>query len=268
MSALPPLIDTHAHLDRFHRKGELAAVLERARAAGLVHVVTIGTEPPDWRLYRELTPTLGGFVSYTAGLHPCSVESNWEAALEELPQYFSGANPACGLGECGLDRFHLPKDAGEAAKIFAWQLAAFRAQLAFAKTVRGPVVIHSRGAFAETVAEIDASGVDWRRIVFHCYSEDEPSMQQLLARGGRGSFTGILTYKTAEPIRAAARAQGLARCLLETDSPYLTPEPHRGKPNEPALIVHTAQRAAEVLGVSLDELARATTANAREFFGI
>ncbi len=271
MSTAPALIDTHAHLDRFHRKGELPAVLARARAAGVVQIVTIGTEPEDWACYRELVPTLDGRVAYTAGLHPCSVDENWEAAVAALPRYFdaAGGAVAVGLGECGLDRFHLPKnDTAAAERIFAWQLAAFRVQLQLAKQLRGPLVVHSRGAFAETVAEIDASGLDWARVVFHCFSEGEAEMRVLAGRGGRGSFTGIITYKSAESVRAALRAQGLPRLMVETDSPYLTPEPHRGKPNEPAHVALTAARAAQELGVPLAELAATTTANAREFFGL
>jgi TatD DNase family protein len=273
MAAAPQLIDTHAHLDRFHQRGELAGVLERARAAGVGQIVTIGTEPEDWKLYRELVPTLGGRVAYTAGLHPCSVDEGWEAALAQLPQYFEAAGTAgavaVGLGECGLDRFHLPKnDAAAAERIFGWQLAAFRAQLQLAKTLRGPLVVHSRGAFAETVAAIDASGFDWARVVFHCFSEGDDEMRTLVARGGRGSFTGIITYKSAENVRAALRVQGLPRLMVETDAPYLTPEPHRGKPNEPALVALTAARAAQELGLSLPAFAAQTTANARAFFGL
>jgi TatD DNase family protein len=272
MTDAPQLIDTHAHLDRFHRQGELAAVLERAQAAGVGQIVTIGTEPEDWRLYRDLAPQLGGRVAYTAGLHPCSVDENWEVALAELPRHFEASADgavAVGLGECGLDRFHLPKnDAVVAERIFAWQLAAFREQLQLAKSIRGPLVVHSRGAFAETVAEIDAAGFDWARVVFHCFSEGEAEMRVLNARGGRGSFTGILTYKNADNVRAALRAQSLLRLMLETDSPYLPPEPHRGKTNEPAFVALTAAKAAEVLGVPLAELAARTTANAREFYGL
>ncbi len=173
------------------------------------------------------------------------------------------------IGECGLDRFHLPKDPSEAEKIFAWQRAAFEAQLVIAKKLGCPVVVHSRGAFAECVAMIDASGVDWTRVVFHCFTEGAAEMAELTRRGGFGSFTGILTYKTAENIRAAAKAQGLARFMLETDAPYLTPLPHRGKPNEPAFVRHTAEFAArEVFGVDDQELARVSSANARKFFGL
>jgi TatD DNase family protein len=131
------------------------------------------------------------------------------------------------------------------------------------------VVVHSRGAFAECVAQIDASGVDWRKVVFHCFTEGETEILELKRRGGVGSFTGILTYKTAENVRQAARAQGLERFMLETDAPYLTPMPHRGKPNEPAFVRHTAEYAAsEVFGVPFDELAAISTANAKRFFGL
>ncbi|HEX2100255.1 MAG TPA: TatD family hydrolase, partial [Candidatus Synoicihabitans sp.] len=118
------------------------------------------------------------------------------------------------------------------------------------------------------VEVIDASGVDWRRVVFHCFTEGEAEMRQLVERGGFGSFTGILTYKTADNVRAAARLQGLERLMLETDAPYLTPMPHRGKPNEPAFIRHTAEFAAELFGLSYEALAAITTATAKRFFGL
>jgi TatD DNase family protein len=138
-----------------------------------------------------------------------------------------------------------------------------------AKRLQCPVVVHSRGAFRECVEMIDASGMEWPRVVFHCFTEGAAEMSELGARGGFGSFTGIITYKTADAVRAAARAQGLSRCMIETDAPYLTPMPHRGKPNEPAFLVHTAEYAArEVFGIAPEELARATTKNARMFFGI
>jgi TatD DNase family protein len=115
---------------------------------------------------------------------------------------------------------------------------------------------------------IDASGVAWGRVVFHCFTEGPGEMAELTKRGGYGSFTGIITYKTADPIRAAAQAQGLDRLMIETDAPYLTPMPHRGKPNEPAYLKHTAEYGAGVFGVSYERLAEVTTANARGFFSI
>jgi TatD DNase family protein len=115
---------------------------------------------------------------------------------------------------------------------------------------------------------IDSSGVDWSRVVFHCFTDGEAEMRALMERGGFGSFTGILTYKNAEPIRAACRLQGIDRLMVETDAPYLAPVPNRGKPNEPAWVRFTADCAAATLGVSVDEAAAAAMRNSIRFFGI
>jgi TatD DNase family protein len=264
------LIDTHTHLESFARKGLLPGALARAKEGGIDAMITIGTAPDDWRLYRTLAGEHRGFVHFTVGLHPCSVDAGWESAVAQIENFWGGADLCpVALGECGLDRFHLPKDAVEAERIFAWQRAAFDAQLALAKRLGCPVVVHSRGAFSECVEMIDASGVDWARVVFHCFTEGEAEMAELTRRGGFGSFTGILTYKSATAVRAAAKAQGLARFMVETDAPYLTPMPHRGKPNEPAFVRHTAEFAAsDVFGVDYGTLATVTSANARAFFGL
>ena len=265
------LIDTHTHLESFERRGALPATLDSARSAGIEAMITHGTGPDDWALYRDLAAAhpADGFVRHTVGLHPCSVDAAWEAAVAQIEAHWPGAPRPVALGECGLDRFHLPKEPAEAERIFGWQRAAFAAQLAIARRLGCPVVVHSRGAFAECVELIDASGVDWARVVFHCFTEGEAEIGELRRRGGYGSFTGILTYKTATAIRAAAKAQGLGRFMLETDAPYLTPMPHRGKPNEPAYVRHTAEFAArEVFGVPYDELVAVSTANARRFFDL
>lgn len=265
------LIDTHTHLESFARRGEADAILQRARAAGLEALVTIGTDADDWGLYRELAAAHPGFVHYTAGIHPCSVDERWRERFATLASFWTGsAGPKpVGLGEIGLDRFHLPKDGAEAAaRIFAYQREAFAAGLALAKELGCAVVVHSRGAFQECVDMVDASGVDWRKVVFHCFTEGVAEMAELQRRGGWGSFTGIITYKTAENLRQAAKVQGLERLMLETDAPYLTPVPHRGKPNEPAYLSHTADFCAELFGVSRERLAEITTANARRFYGL
>jgi TatD DNase family protein len=260
------LIDTHTHLESFARRGELPGILERARTAGLEAMITIGTDTDDWGLYRDLARDHPGFIHYTAGLHPCSVGEDWAGRVGQLAGYWVGAIKPVALGEIGLDRFHLPKDAAEAEKILGWQKAAFAEQLALAGKLGCPIVVHSRGAFAECVEMIDASGMDWRKVVFHCFTEGPAEMAELTKRGGYGSFTGIITYKTADAIRAAALAQGLDRLMIETDAPYLTPMPHRGKPNEPAYLKHTAEFCAGVFGVIPEKLAEATTRNAREVF--
>ncbi|HEY8994672.1 MAG TPA: TatD family hydrolase [Lacunisphaera sp.] len=283
------LIDTHTHLESFHKRGELSAALQRAQEAGLEAMITIGTDTDDWTVYRDLAGAHKGLVHYTAGLHPCSVGEDWAERVAQLEGFWGGARPpgaskdsigAAGpaippylspvaLGETGLDRFHLPKDnAAEAERIFMWQKLAFMEQLALAKRLGCPLVVHSRGAFAECVAMIDASGMDWRKVVFHCFTEGPAEMAELTKRGGYGSFTGVITYKNADAVRAAALAQGLDRLMIETDAPYLTPMPHRGKPNEPAYLRHTAEFCAGLFGVSYERLAEVTTANAKKFFGV
>jgi len=261
------LVDTHTHLDQAARTGQLPGVLARAAAAGVAWMVTIGTGTDDWALYRDLAAQHPDRLRYTVGLHPCAVDEHWEAAVAALAPFWAPAqHRPVALGECGLDRFHLPKEPAAAARLYAHQQAAFAAQLELARRLDCPLVIHSRQAFADCVAQIDRSGVDWTKVVFHCFSEGEAEVRTLMARGGRASFTGILTYKNADPVRAAAKAQGLGTLMVETDAPWLAPVPHRGQPNEPAWVRYTAQHAATLLGVTLDELADATTANARAFY--
>lgn len=262
------LIDTHTHLETFARQGHLPAALDRARQAGVEALVTIGTGTDDWTLYHDLATEHRGFVHYTVGLHPCAVEDDWEQQLARLPGFWEENPRPVALGECGLDRFHLPKDPAAAGVIYARQRAAFAAQLELAQSLACPVVVHSRGAFAECVEMIDASNIDWRRVVFHCFAEGPEEMAKLNRRGGLGSFTGIVTYKSAENVRQAAVAQGLDRLMVETDAPYLTPVPHRGKPNEPAFVRHTAEYCAGLFGVDYDRLADITTRNAKAFYGL
>lgn len=299
------LIDTHTHLESFARRGELTAVLERARGAGVSTLVTIGTDVDDWELYRGLAGAHRGAVHYTVGLHPCSVGDDWAERVARLEEYWApngrtggaarradavpmqpgtlepghepagaeppagGGSPPLAIGETGLDRFHLPKDDPAAAeRIFGWQRAAFAAQMRIARRVGCPLVVHSRGAFRECMEMVDAVGFDWSRVVFHCFAEGPDEMRELTKRGGFGSFTGIVTYKSAEAVRAAALVQGLDRLMIETDAPYLTPMPHRGKPNEPAYLRHTAEFCASLFGVSLERFAEMTSASARRFFRI
>lgn len=264
------LIDTHTHLDTFAREGVLAETLARARAAELEAMITVGTSPEDWQLYRGIAKEHPGFVFYTVGLHPCSVDERWTEAVAQLEDFWSeGLVLPVAIGEVGLDRHYLPRDnPAEAERIMFRQRAAFAAQLELARRLRCVLVVHAREAFRESVDMIDASGVDWSRVVYHCFSEGPAEMAELVRRGGRGSFTGVFTYKSAGAVREAAKVQGLDKFMLETDAPYLAPVPLRGKPNEPAFLKHTAEFAATEFSVSLDELARRSTGTARQFYGL
>lgn len=260
------LIDSHCHLKGFKDKGELEPVLQRAREAGVQRLITVGTSPEDWVPYREMHAAYTGTIDYTVGLHPCYVDADWAAAVSQLNTFFMPPNAPVAFGEIGLDYFHLPKDPVQAGEMILLQEAAFSQQLMLASELDCPVIIHSREAFAESMQMIDESGIDWQRIVFHCFTYGAEEIAQINQRGGRASFTGIATYKSAHNVREALRQQGIERLMLETDCPYLTPEPHRGKRNEPAYLTHIAERCAEALAMSADELAARSSQNTRDFF--
>lgn len=261
-------IDTHTHLESFVRQGRLDEILSNARQAGVERMITIGTDPEDWGLYQTLAAGHPGVIDFTVGLHPCHVTDGWQRDLDKILPFFQTGPRPVAVGETGLDRFHLDKDPGVAEKQLALQAEAFRAQLELASRLDVPVVIHSRGAFQDCVELIDESGFDWERVVFHCFTEGPSAMEMIRGHGARGSFTGVITYKNAREVREAALAQGLEVLMLETDAPYLSPMPKRGKPNEPAYLAHTAAFVAELFGLEPDELARLTGRNARSFFGL
>ena len=262
------LIDSHCHLKKFKEKGELPAIFERTAEANVSRMIAVGTSPDDWVPYREMHTAYLGKVDYTVGLHPCYVDEDWEAAVSQISTFFMPPSAPVAIGELGLDFFHLPKDPVQAGETILLQEEAMRQQLMLADGLDCPIIIHSRDCFKECVKLIDESGIDWARVVFHCFSYGPDEMQQLNERGGRASFTGIVTYKSAHNVREALRTQGIERLMLETDCPYLTPEPHRGKPNEPAYLTHIAERCAEALAMPLEELAAQTTANTTAFFNL
>lgn len=261
------LIDSHCHPIEAARAGTFASYRAQAEAAGVVGLVAIGTDLDDWSAYRELAATHPGYVRYTVGLHPNHVGEDWEDAVAALGPCFTDAIEPAGLGEIGLDYFRLPSDPTEAALCKERQQAAFRTQLALAHQFGCPVVIHSRSAFYDCVGMIDRSGVDWHKVVFHCFTESVECLRELRRRGGRASFTGVLTYPKSTVTRASLAVHGPDDLMLETDAPYLAPQSHRGRENHSAYLPETAAMAAEVLHLPIAEIERVTTANARAFFG-
>jgi len=254
------LIDTHCHLTFEPLAGDVPGVVERSRAAGVTGWITVGTNLEDSRKAMELAGQYENMYA-TVGIHPHEAQSADAGILEELKRLARG-DKVVAIGETGLDlHYNFSKQPD--------QRRVFEAQLQTAVELGLPVVVHSRKAFDETVEILDRAGRGLKGVVFHCFSGSAEQAKQLLNRGYRISFTGVVTFKNADATREAAKVVPLDRLMVETDAPYMSPEPVRKqKPNEPALMVHTATFLAELKGVNLDNLAQATSQNAIEFFGL
>ncbi len=245
------MIDTHAHLD----PGDAPAQLERARAAGVTRVVVVGTTLAGCREALTLADRHDG-VFAALGLHPHEAGSVHSADVAELGRLFDHRK-AVAVGETGLDFFrdYAPHDA---------QRALFDEQLALAKELGKPVVIHTRAADEATVERL--AGHEGT-VVLHCFSAPG-LLGPALERGWYISFAGNVTYPKAEELREASARVPADRLLAETDAPYLAPQPVRGRRNEPANVVHTLATLAEVRGVTADELGARIDANASACFGL
>ncbi|MBI1830956.1 MAG: TatD family hydrolase [Planctomycetes bacterium] len=252
-------IDTHAHLgdDRFH--GDLPAVLERAAKAGLQRIIVVATTAIDSPRCVELAAK-HPILRATVGMQPNHVAEATPTAWDEVVA-LAQRPEVVALGETGLDRYwdYTP---------FAQQEDYFARHLDLARKIDRAVVIHCRDAEADTVrmlrADYDRHGPV--RAVMHSFTGDLATAQACLEMGLHISFAGMLTYKNAQNLRDVAAKMPLDRVLVETDCPYLAPVPHRGKRNEPAFVVNTAEVLAQTLGVSLDVIAQCTARNALTLF--
>ena len=248
------LTDTHAHLCFPEFAGDLPALLERARAAGVGRIISVGTDVETTRQTIAIAAQHPG-VWATAGLHPGYVPEVTMCDLKEI-RVLAGDVKVVAIGETGLDYYR-----GDEHK--QTQKDLFWAQLDLAKELRKPVVIHNRSAEVDLLEILRAHQPGFRPWgVMHCFAGDAKLAAECIELGLLISFTGILTFKNAEPLRQVAKEIGLEHVMLETDSPYLAPVPHRGKRNEPANIPDIARVLAEVKGVSVEEVARVTTGNA------
>lgn len=253
-------IDSHAHLDFDDYADDLDGVVARARAAGLERVVCVGLWRGPGSFGNALALATGDptFFSATVGIHPHECgrvpEEDW-ARHEALAR----DSRVVAVGETGLDFHydHSPRPVQE---------ASFRRSVATAKAAGKPVVVHVREADAVCARVLREEGVPPAGGVIHCFTGDAAAARAYLDLGLHVSVAGVVTFRTAEPIREAVRIVPRDRLLVETDCPFLAPVPHRGKRNEPAWVVETARKVAEVWGATLDEVARITTENARRLF--
>jgi TatD DNase family protein len=255
------LVDSHAHLDGEDYQADLEAVVARARAA-LSHVVLVGLwrKPGDFGNARALAARHPGFFSATVGIHPhdCArvPEEDWAACDRAARDPSTVA-----VGETGLD-FHYDLSPRQV------QAASFRRSIRMAASAGKPLVVHVREADAECAQVLREEGLPVRGGVIHCFTGDPSAARAYLDLGLYLSVAGIVTFKTAGPIREAVRIVPRDRLLVETDSPYLAPIPFRGKRNEPAHVVETARKVAEIWGTTLEEVASITVENARRLFGL
>ncbi|MEZ5925055.1 MAG: TatD family hydrolase [Hyphomicrobiaceae bacterium] len=249
------LVDHHCHLDFPELLADLDGVIARAAAAEVGTLVTISTRIRRFERIRALiehSPAVYGSV----GTHPHYAHEELDISVEEIVDIAERHPRVIAIGEAGLDHYYTDKAPREA------QALGFRTHIEAARRAGLPLVIHSRDADADTARILEeemAKGAF--RFVLHCFTGGIDLARRAVALGGYVSFSGVLTFKKSEALREVARAMPLDRLLVETDSPYLAPEPYRGKRNEPAHVVHTARVLAATKGVSDQALAAATTEN-------
>lgn len=259
------LIDTHAHLDDKRFDTDRDRVFERAMAADVRTIITVGTDLESSRRSVELASHLGGDSSQrrpaiwaTVGVHPHDASQLNTDVLAELDRLARDRHVVA-IGEIGLDLYRNLSPQ-------ATQETAFVEQLQLSRRLNKPVVIHDRDAHAQTLSLIRQVGKDWQGVL-HCYSGDEEMARQVISMGFFISLAGPLTFENARRLQEIARLVPLERLLIETDCPYLAPQPHRGQRNEPAYVRQVAAKLADIKGMSLTHVADATTANASKLFG-
>ena len=253
------LIDSHCHLDRLDlaaHGGSLDAALDAARAAGVGHFLCIGVSADNAATVKGLAERYAD-VDCSVGVHPLDLEPGAEPALDWLLGEL--AHPkVVAIGETGLDYHYEPESA-------ALQQASFRLHLEAARITGKPVIVHTREARADTLALLREAALP-QAGVLHCFTEDWEMAKAALDIGFYISLSGIVTFRNAEALRDVARQVPADRLLVETDSPYLAPVPHRGKPNLPQYVREVAEYLAVLRGVSYEALAEQTSSNFKRLF--
>ena len=252
------LIDSHCHLDFESLSADLDNVMARAAAAGVSGMVTISTRVDNFSTYAGLAERFAN-VWCSVGTHPHNADQELHIDTEDLVRL--SAHPRCvAIGEAGLDYFYdnAPREA---------QAIGLRRHIAAARITGLPLVIHSRAADDDMAAILEEeAGQGAFPFLLHCFTAGMGLARKALALGGYISFSGIVTFKNAQEIQDVARMVPADRYLVETDAPYLAPIPHRGQPNEPSFVRHTAEKVAELRGIGLEQLGRETTANFGRLF--
>ncbi len=255
-------IDSHCHLSFPELQARLPELRRAMADAQVDRALCICTTLEEFPQVHALATAHDNFWC-SVGVHPDN-EGVQEPTLDDLVQ--RAALPrVVAIGETGLDYYRLN---GRSTADMAWQRERFRVHIRAARATGLPLVIHTRSASADTLAVLKDEGQGAVRGVFHCFTETMEVAMAALELGFHISFSGILTFRNAEALREVARAVPLSRCLIETDSPYLAPMPHRGKTNQPAWVAQVAAQLAALKQEPLEEVARVTSANAEALFGL
>ena len=246
------LVDSHCHLDFPELNADLSGVLSRMRDNGVTHALTISTTLETFPAVRAVAQAHTN-VWCSAGVHPDERRDGREVELEELIAMGSDERVVA-IGETGLDYYRVEGDT-------QWQRERFRTHIRAARRLAKPLVIHTRAAAEDTLRVMREEGAEEVGGVMHCFTETWEVARGAMDLGFHISFSGIVTVKNAKDLTDGARRVPLDRMLVETDSPYLAPVPHRGKPNQPAFVKHVAEEIAALRAIPFDEVARATTEN-------
>lgn len=260
------LTDTHCHLASKQFDNDRDAVIQRARDAGVGRIIAPATDLDDCEKLTAICDQHDD-VFMAAGIHPCDAHTvSGEAWIAQLRQFASHPK-VIAIGEIGLDYFHAPPDGFDPASWRSHQAHVLRAQLELAAELGLNVILHNRESWDDLVAQVMPFS-DRLRAVFHCYTGTMEQARPLLDAGHLVSFTGIVTFKNAAAVQQTVRKIPDGSFMLETDSPYLAPVPHRGKRCEPAYVADTAKAVAALRGAALDQITETTGRSARDFFRI
>jgi TatD DNase family protein len=254
-------VDSHCHLSFDELHGRLDAILADMQAARVDRALCICTRLEEFDRVHALALQHGNLWA-SVGVHPDS-EDVAEPTVDDLVR-LAGRGRVVAIGETGLDYFRLN---GRTVAGMEWQRERFRVHIRAARALRLPLVIHTRSASADTLRLLREENGAEAGGVFHCFTETREVAFAALDLGFHISFSGILTFRNAEDLRQVAREVPLERCLVETDSPYLAPVPHRGKLNSPAFVPLVAAELARLKGLPVEQVAAVTTANCERLFG-
>lgn len=253
-------VDSHCHLTFPELHERIDAIRAGMAAAHVARALAICTTLEEFPRVHALARRFDNFWA-SVGVHPDS-EGVEEPAVERLVE-LAAQTKVVAIGETGLDYYRL---GGRTHEQMHWQRERFRVHARAARQTRRPLVVHTRSASADTLAILREEGARDAGGVFHCFTETMEVARSALDLGFMVSFSGILTFRNADELREVARFVPLDRCLIETDSPYLAPVPHRGKVNEPAWVTHIATKLAEVKQTPLERIAEATSVNFERLF--